>query len=61
MTPTQMALAFVNTQNFLTSNIIGARTLKQLNENLATHEIKLSSDMISEIERIHLSNSNPSP
>ena len=61
MTAAQMALVFVNTQEFLTSNIIGARTLKQLNENLDTIGMKLSSEVISEIEGIHLSNSNPSP
>ena len=34
ISPAQMALAFVNQQPFLTSNIIGATNLKQLKENI---------------------------
>ena len=40
MTPTQMALAFVNSRPFVTSNIIGATTRPTI-ENIKTVEIKL--------------------
>ena len=36
----QMALAFVNLQPFLTSNIIGATNLKQLEENIGSIDKK---------------------
>ena len=41
LTPTQMALAFVNSRPFVTSNIIGATNLDQLMENIKTVDIKL--------------------
>ena len=34
MALTQMALAFVNSRPFVTSNIIGATTMEQLKENI---------------------------
>jgi len=38
----QMALAFVNTRNFLTANIIGATSIAQLKENIDSINISLS-------------------
>jgi aryl-alcohol dehydrogenase-like predicted oxidoreductase len=40
--PAQMALAFVTQQPFVTSNIIGATTLEQLDSNIASFDLKLS-------------------
>jgi aryl-alcohol dehydrogenase-like predicted oxidoreductase len=57
----QMALAFVNTRNFLTANIIGATSIAQLKENIDSINIKLSDDVLKEIERIHLEFPNPAP
>jgi aryl-alcohol dehydrogenase-like predicted oxidoreductase len=57
----QMALAFVNSQRFLTSNIIGATTLEQLKSNLKTEDMILSDEIKEEIEAIHMENSNPAP
>lgn len=57
----QMALAFVNTRNFLTANIIGATSIAQLKENIDSINIKLSEDVLKEIERIHLEFPNPAP
>ena len=51
---TQLALAFVNTRPFLTSNIIGATTIDQLKENIASIDIELSDDIINEINEITL-------
>jgi aryl-alcohol dehydrogenase-like predicted oxidoreductase len=58
---THMALAFVNQQPFVTSNIIGATSLTQLKENIESIHITLSADIISQIETIHNSIPNPAP
>ena len=34
LTPTQMALSYVNSRPFITSNIIGATKMDQLKENI---------------------------
>lgn len=59
--PAHMALAFVNTRSFLTSTIIGATTLEQLQTNIASIDIELSPELLDEIESIHRSHSNPCP
>lgn len=61
LTLTQMAIAFVNQQKFVTSTIIGATNLVQLKENIDAFETKLSPELISEIEKIHESIPNPAP
>lgn len=61
LTPTQLALAFVNSRPFLTSNIIGATNLIQLEENINTADITLSQSVLDEIEKIHSAISNPAP
>ena len=57
----QLSLAFINQQSFVTSNIIGATTMKQLEENIGSTNIKLSSEIIDEINLVHKNNSNPAP
>lgn len=59
--PAQMALAYVNTRQFLTSTIIGATNLKQLKTNIESVDIKLSEVVLEEIENIHKACPNPSP
>ncbi|MGQ0697453.1 MAG: NADP(H)-dependent aldo-keto reductase [Panacagrimonas sp.] len=59
--PAQMALAFVNTRPFMTSTIIGATTMEQLRSNIATHTLKLSKDVVQEIESIHKRHTIPCP
>ena len=61
LTLTQMALAFVQHQQFITSTIIGATTMEQLKENIATHEVVLSPEIIKEINRIQELIPNPAP
>ena len=56
---TQMALAFVNQQPFLTSNIIGATNLDQLQENIGSIELSLSKELLKEIEAVHSQSPNP--
>lgn len=57
----QMALAFVNTRPFVTSNIIGATTMEQLKENIASIDVKLSEAVLEGIENIHNNIPNPAP
>lgn len=59
--PAQMALAYVNTRSFLTSNIIGTTTMEQLTDDIASMEVKLSDDVLDQIEEIHTAIPNPSP
>ena len=58
---TQMALAFVNQQPFVTSNIIGATTMEQLSENINSIDITLSNEILSEINEVHAQIPNPAP
>jgi aryl-alcohol dehydrogenase-like predicted oxidoreductase len=59
--PAQMALAFVTTRDFVTSNIIGATTLEQLKTNIDSHSMKLPSDVMTAIDQVHKDISNPCP
>ena len=59
--PAQMALAYVNSRSFLTSNIIGATTMEQLETNIASADIELSDELVQAIEAIHADNPNPCP
>tara|TARA_B100001778_G_C18582688_1_gene628276 strand:- start:856 stop:1884 length:1029 start_codon:yes stop_codon:yes gene_type:complete len=61
MSLTQLALAFVNTRPFLTSNIIGATTINQLKENIDSINIVLSEDIINEVNEVHDDIPNPAP
>ncbi len=58
---TEMAVAFVNQQKFVTSTIIGATTIEQLEENINAFELQLSSEIIAEIEKIQELIPNPAP
>ena len=57
----QMALAFVSQQPFVTSNIIGATSLKQLKENIESIHLSLNKDILNSIEEIHAEIPNPAP
>ena len=59
--PAQMALAFVTSRPFVTSNIIGATTLEQLESNLASIDLSLSEELLEGIEAIHRQHPNPAP
>lgn len=59
--PAQMALAFVTSRPFVTSNIIGATSLEQLSSNLASSELILSAELLEAIEAIHRQQPNPAP
>jgi aryl-alcohol dehydrogenase-like predicted oxidoreductase len=59
--PAQMALAFVTRQPFVTSNIIGATSLEQLESNLGSIDLQLSAEVLEGIEAIHREQPNPAP
>ena len=59
--PTQMALAFVNSRPFVTANIIGATDLEQLAEDIDSINVTLPDELIEEIEAIHQQQPNPCP
>ncbi len=61
LSPAQLALAFINTRAFVTSNIIGATTREQLEENTASIDVRLDDDTIAAIEAIHRRCPNPAP
>ncbi|WP_034060248.1 aldo/keto reductase [Lacinutrix jangbogonensis] len=61
MSLAQMALAFVNQREFVTSNIIGATNLEQLKENISSIDIDLSDDILNSINEIHTVIPNPAP
>lgn len=58
---TQMSLAFVNTRPFVTANIIGATSVKQLEENIGSIDVNLSSEAIAAINAVHKDIPNPAP
>src|SRR5690606_18311654 len=58
---TQLSLAFIKQQFFVTSTIIGATNLDQLKENIQAFEIDLSAEVLQGIEDIHRKQPNPAP
>ena len=61
LTPTQLALAFIKQQFFVTSTIIGATNLHQLKENIQAFDITLDEAVLKGIEDIHTQQPNPAP
>ena len=57
----QMALAFVNSRHFVTSNIIGATSIEQLKSNIDSVNLELTSEVLQAIEAVHTRQPNPSP
>ena len=61
LSPAQMALAFVNSRSFVVSNIIGATSMEQLKENIASVGVTLPFEVIRNINQIHDSIPDPAP
>jgi aryl-alcohol dehydrogenase-like predicted oxidoreductase len=59
--PAQMALAFVNSRVFVTSNIIGATSMAQLKMDIASIDVVLPADVEAKIDAIHQEVGNPCP
>ena len=58
---TELSLSFVSNRPFVTSNIIGATNMNQLKENIESINIKLTDDIISEINFVQEIYPNPAP
>ncbi|MDF5617472.1 aldo/keto reductase, partial [Vibrio parahaemolyticus] len=54
-------LAFVNQRPFVASNIIGATNLDQLKANIDSIDLQLSDELLTEIQAIGTTYSNPCP
>ena len=61
MKPAQMAIAFAMSRPFMTSVIIGATSMAQLQEVLESANVGLTPDLVEAIDTIHRANANPSP
>lgn len=61
LTPAQMALSFIQQQPFVTSAIIGATTIEQLQENLESANLELPHQLLREIDAVHEAQPNPAP
>lgn len=61
LTPVQLALSFVMHRWCVTCTIVGATSMAQLQENIAAYQVKLTSEILAEIDAIHLRYTNPAP
>ena len=61
LSPVELALAFVNSRSFVTSNIVGATTMVQLQENIGSASISLDQDALDAIEALHAEFTYPCP
>jgi aryl-alcohol dehydrogenase-like predicted oxidoreductase len=59
--PAQFAIAYVTSRPFVTSNIIGATTLAQLETDMASIDVKITPEIEAQIDEIHQLHSNPTP
>ena len=61
LTLTELALAFIEKQPFVTSTIIGATNLEQLEQNINTINVSLSEEIMLEVENVQNNFPNPAP
>lgn len=61
LTLTQLSLAFVAHQSFVTSSIIGATSIEQLKENIDTIQVSLSEEIIEQINKVQAIIPDPAP
>ncbi len=61
LSPARLALAWAYHRRCVTSTIIGATTMAQLEENMAAWNERLSADICAEIDAVHLRYTNPAP
>ena len=61
LTLTELALAFIEQQPFLTSTIIGATTMEQLKENIDTINVTLSDEVLHAINEVQAIIPDPAP
>lgn len=58
---TELSLAFIEQQSFVTSTIIGATTLDQLKENIATINVSISDEILKAIDEVQAVIPDPAP
>ena len=61
LSPGKLALAFVRSRWFVTSMIIGATTLEQLQKNLESLNVVLDKEILAEVDAVHSRYPNPAP
>jgi aryl-alcohol dehydrogenase-like predicted oxidoreductase len=61
LTLTELSLAFIEQQPFITSTIIGATSLEQLKENIDTIQVTLSEDILKAIDEVQAAIPDPAP
>ena len=59
--PSQMALAFAMSRSFMTSVILGATTIEQLDTDIGAADVMLSADVLEKIDALHQEFGNPAP
>ena len=59
LNPTELALKFVDVQPFVTSTIIGATSIKQLESNIDAFDLNLTPEMIADLELVYQQNPIP--
>lgn len=59
--PSQLAIAFAKSRSFMTSVIIGATRMDQLETDIGAADLVLSDDILEKIDEIHQEYGNPAP
>jgi aryl-alcohol dehydrogenase-like predicted oxidoreductase len=59
MTPTQLALSWCYHRNHVSSTIIGATSLKQLDENIGAYDIRLDEATLEKINKVYKKFTDP--
>jgi aryl-alcohol dehydrogenase-like predicted oxidoreductase len=59
--PSQLALAYVTSRPFVTSNIIGATNLDQLKTDLDSEYVKITPEIEARIDEVHQLHGSPAP
>ncbi|NBB83413.1 MAG: aldo/keto reductase, partial [Alphaproteobacteria bacterium] len=59
--PGRMAVAFTLAQPFLTSSLVGATSMDQLDNALAAADLTLDDAVLAELEAVHVDQHNPCP
>lgn len=61
LTLTELSLAFIEQQSFVTSTIIGATTMGQLKENIDTIQVAVSDEILKAIDEVQAIIPDPAP
>jgi aryl-alcohol dehydrogenase-like predicted oxidoreductase len=61
ISPATLALAYARSRWFVASTIVGATSMAQLKENIASTDVQLNAETLQRIESVHARHSNPAP